>query len=26
LPPMAAAWLPNAAFALVGGWLLWREE
>lgn len=26
LPPMAAAWLPNAAFTLVGGWLLWRGE
>lgn len=26
LPPIVAAWLPNAVFALVGGFLLWREE
>ncbi|HEY3267215.1 MAG TPA: LptF/LptG family permease [Armatimonadota bacterium] len=26
LPPLAAAWLPNAAFALVGAVMLWREE
>jgi lipopolysaccharide export system permease protein len=26
IPPLVAAWLPNAAFTLVGGWLLWREE
>jgi LPS export ABC transporter permease LptG len=26
LPPLMAAWLPNAAFALVGVFLLWREE
>lgn len=26
LSPLAAAWLPNAAFGVVGGVLLWREE
>jgi lipopolysaccharide export system permease protein len=26
LPPMVAAWLPNILFALVGAFLLWREE
>ena len=26
LPPVLAAWLPNAVFTGVGAWLIWREE